>query len=151
MMPDMIDEIIVVDSGSTDNTEAICLDMGVAFYYAEDIEPDLGHHLGKGENLWKSQFVTDCDIICYIDADLFTITPSYVESLVSPLIMQPKTKFVKSYFDRSHTPYGGRVTALTAKPLLNVLSASTTKASIKTCFVLTSISLTTASTISKSF
>ncbi len=120
MMPESVDEVIVIDSGSKDRTQAICEDMGIKFYYAKDIEPSQGHYLGKGENLWKSQFVTDCDIICYMDADLFTITPSYVESLVSPLLTQPKTKFVKSYFDRSHTPYGGRVTELTAKPLLKI-------------------------------
>ena len=120
MMPEFVDEIIVIDSGSKDRTQAICDEMGVRFYFAKDIEPQHGHYLGKGENLWKSQFVTDCDIVCYIDADLFTITQSYVETLVSPLMTQAKIKFVKSYFDRSHTPYGGRVTELTAKPLLNV-------------------------------
>jgi glucosyl-3-phosphoglycerate synthase len=120
MMPDLVDEIIVIDSGSKDRTQAICEDIGVQFYFAKDIEPSQGHYLGKGENLWKSQFVTDCEIICYLDADLFTITPSYVESLVSSLTLKPNTKFVKSYFDRSHTPYGGRVTELTAKPLLKI-------------------------------
>ena len=69
----LIDEIVVIDSGSTDNTRGIARSYDVVAYKASDILPHLGKYKGKGENLWKALYVTRGDILIYIDADIKNI------------------------------------------------------------------------------
>src|ERR1039458_4273338 len=58
----LVDEIIVVDSDSTDGTARAAERAGAAVHRARDIAPELGSYPGKGEALWKSLLVTEGDL-----------------------------------------------------------------------------------------
>lgn len=53
----LLDEIVVIDSNSTDRTYEIAQDLGVPVCRHSDILPRYGSFVGKGEALWKSLYV----------------------------------------------------------------------------------------------
>jgi len=123
----LLDEIVVIDSGSTDNTKQVAITAGAQFYLAEDVRPDLGNHQGKGENLWKALHQLKGDIICYIDGDIANIHPRFVYGLVAPLLHDPEVQYTKACYERplTHsnitTPNGGgRVTEILIRPLFSL-------------------------------
>jgi len=123
----LVDELIVVDSDSVDATRRIAEGLGVPVFNHRDILPEQGSFTGKGEGLWKSLFVTRGDIVVWIDSDITDIHPKFVYGLVGPLLNHDQIAFVKGYYRRPLnvggellTTGGGRVTELTARPLLNL-------------------------------
>lgn len=125
----LLDEIVVIDSDSTDDTFAVAEDAGAAVYRAAEIRPDLGVAVGKGEAMWKSQFVTTGDLVVFMDADLLDWDTHFVPGLLGPLLLRPEIVLVKGFYERpladgseaSGAFEGGRVTELVARPLLNLL------------------------------
>jgi glucosyl-3-phosphoglycerate synthase len=123
----LIDELVVIDSDSTDATSSIAASAGANVYAASEILTDPAPLRGKGEALWKSLFVTSGDIIVFMDADLTRWGPHFVTGLLGPLLDTPDIQLVKGFYDRvSALPGqpagtdGGRVTELVARPLLNL-------------------------------
>jgi glucosyl-3-phosphoglycerate synthase len=123
----LLDEIILIDSNSTDRTREIAEDLGVKTYIHQQILPELGARTGKGEALWKSLLVTHGDIIAWIDTDIVNIQPHFVYGVIGPLLLNPAIQFVKGFYRRPlkvgnkmQAGSGGRVTELTARPLLNL-------------------------------
>jgi glucosyl-3-phosphoglycerate synthase len=123
----LIDEVLVIDSGSDDCTGEVARRAGATVVRQCDIHPELGDRPGKGEALWKSLFVASGDIIAFIDADLRDFDPHFAVGLLGPLLTDPDTHFVKAIYDRPLTngqtvlpAGGGRVTELVARPLLNL-------------------------------
>lgn len=123
----LVDELVVIDSDSSDDTAALARAEGASVFAARDIRPELGWFAGKGEALWKSQFVTSGDVLVFIDADLTQWGTHFVSGLVGPLLGGAEVALVKGYYDRvledgsgAHTPQGGRVTELVARPLINL-------------------------------
>jgi glucosyl-3-phosphoglycerate synthase len=124
----LVDEVLVVDSGSSDRTPAVAAAAGARVEQARDILPALGTRAGKGEVLWKSLAATDGDIVVFLDADLESAEPHYVTGLLGPLLSDPHVSLVKGFYERPLTgaagvaeAAGGRVTELVARPLLNLL------------------------------
>lgn len=124
----LVDEIVVVDSGSTDKTEETACAYGAEFYSAANILPELGHYKGKGENLWKALYVTRGDIIVYLDADIKNIHHRFAYGLLGPLLMNTGIKYCKAFYDRPiaigqskmRATGGGRVTELVIRPLFSL-------------------------------
>ena len=123
----LIDELAVIDSGSTDRTGEISRAYGADFHYSGDILPSEGFKRGKGENLWKAVYELKSDIVCYVDADIANIHPRFVYGLVAPLIHNPSIHYVKAFDDRpmafSHgirPTGGGRVTEILVRPLFSL-------------------------------
>ena len=102
-----VDEIIVVNDGSSDNTEAEAARAGARVITHES-------NMGKGEALFTGYREAECDVIAFIDADIHNLTSKKVEAMIMP-ILEGKTDITKTKFARAR----GRVTELTAKPLLN--------------------------------
>ena len=120
----LLDEVVVIDSDSTDDTGAVAADAGAVVHRAVDIRPDLGTHPGKGEAMWKSLFVTRGDLLVFMDADLLDWDTHFVPGLLGPLLTRPAVELVKGFYERplGDTPYeGGRVTELVARPLISLL------------------------------
>ncbi len=122
----LVDEIIVVDSGSIDATVEIARDAGATVYYAADILPQYGTYLGKGENLWKSLYVAKGDIILWIDADIKNVSGRFIYGILGPLLLRDDVLYSKAFYQRPlHTPDGvlaaggGRVTEILIRPLFN--------------------------------
>ena len=92
----LIDEIVVVDSGSTDRTREAAEAYGARFYPAADILPETGHFMGKGENLWKGLYITRGDIIIYLDADIKNMHHRFAYGLLGPLLLTEHIKYVKA-------------------------------------------------------
>lgn len=124
----LVDEVIVLDAASTDDTAEIATVAGATVLALDDVLPGHGSRGGKGEALWKGLHVTDGDLVVYLDTDLVGVTPGWVVGLLWPLLVEPAVSFVKACYDRPLalpgapvTAGGGRVTELVARPLLDLL------------------------------
>ncbi|MFJ9769613.1 glucosyl-3-phosphoglycerate synthase [Kitasatospora sp. NPDC101157] len=124
----LVDELVVVDSGSTDDTAAVAAAAGARVEHRDAILPRLPAVPGKGEVLWRSLLVTHGDIVCFVDADLREFDPGFVSGIIGPLLTDEGLQLVKAMYDRpletdsgAIVPAGGgRVTELVARPLLNL-------------------------------
>jgi glucosyl-3-phosphoglycerate synthase len=124
----LIDELLVVDSDSTDATAAVARAAGADVVATTDVLPGQGTRPGKGEALWKSLAATTGDLVVFLDADLVGDVAHYVPGLLGPLLADPQVHYVKGCYTRPLEADGlvlpaggGRVTELTARPLLNAL------------------------------
>lgn len=123
----LLDEMVLMDSDSIDRTREIAESLGVPVYIHQQVLPHLGVQGGKGDALWKSLYVTHGDILVWIDTDIVNIHPRFVYGLLGPLLANPAIQFIKGFYrrplkvgDKVQAGGGGRVTELTARPLLNL-------------------------------
>lgn len=123
----LVDEILVIDSGSEDSTREIATVSGANVHLASEIFPELESQTGKGENLWKALHVSSGEIICYIDGDIANFHPGFVTGLVGPLLTDSSIDYVKAFYERplaygdeSHSTGGGRVSEILVRPLISL-------------------------------
>jgi glucosyl-3-phosphoglycerate synthase len=123
----LVDELVVVDPGSTDGTDAAARDAGATVVYEADVLPEHGRVAGKGEAMWKSLAATTGDLVAWVDADVEGAGPEFVTGLLGPLLTEPDVQYVKGFYerplaerDRLRPTGGGRVTELVARPWLNM-------------------------------
>jgi glycosyltransferase involved in cell wall biosynthesis len=100
-----VTEVIVVDDGSIDDTATRALDAGARVATST--------LLGKGASMEDGVREARNDVIVFLDGDISHMPSRVIERLAEP-ILSNAADFVKASFTRS----GGRVTTLTAKPLL---------------------------------
>jgi glucosyl-3-phosphoglycerate synthase len=122
----VIDEVVVVDA-SRDGTGEIAARRGAEVHAQADLMPSFGEVLGKGDAMWRSLSVLRGDVVCFVDADTERFGAHFAYGLVGPLMTDPALQFVKGFYRR---PFrlgeeiapegGGRVTELTARPLLEL-------------------------------
>ena len=122
----VLDQVVVVDN-STDATAEIASGLGAEVHNQEHLLPELGPVLGKGDAMWRALGVLTGDVICFLDADTDHFGPHFACGLLGPLLCSEEISFVKGYYRRpfrvgevTMPDGGGRVTALTARPLLNL-------------------------------
>lgn len=123
----LLDEVLVVDSASTDRTREIAEAEGARVVQHPDILPRYGSFRGKGEALWKSLFETSGDIVVWADTDVRNWHHRMVYGTIGPLLAEPRLQYVKGYYQRPIVEGGvlkegggGRVTELVARPLVNL-------------------------------
>jgi len=123
----LLDEIVLIDSRSTDDTVKIAQDLGIPVVVHQDILPEVGAFRGKGEALWKSLHLLKGDIIAWVDTDIRNFYPGFVYGLLGPLLREPEIQYVKGFYRRPIkldgklvSEGGGRVTELTIRPLFNL-------------------------------
>ncbi len=120
----LVDELVVMDSGSTDRTAEVAAAAGARVVRRDEVLPRVPPVPGKGEVLWRSLLATRGEIVCFVDADLQDFDTAFVSGIVGPLLTEPDVEFVKAVYDRpvagSAVAQGGRVTELVARPLLNL-------------------------------
>ncbi len=120
----LIDEVLVIDSNSTDDTRGLAASEGARVFQSAEISPENGTHTGKGENLWKALHVASGDIICYLDGDIANFHPGFVTGLIGPLLENQAIDYVKAYYERPLTSGtasgGGRVSEILVRPLISL-------------------------------
>ena len=110
----IVDEILVIDDKSFDNTIKQSRLPKVRIYTRPMI--------GKGNSMRDGMLLAKNEVIVYLDADIITYPENVVELLSGP-ILDDEADFVKSCFGRQ----AGRVTELVAKPLLSLLFPEMTR------------------------
>ncbi|MEO5712382.1 MAG: glucosyl-3-phosphoglycerate synthase [Luteolibacter sp.] len=123
----LVDEILVIDSGSDDGTREAAMTAGAKVHLSSEIAAHHGSHTGKGENLWKALHVATGDIICYIDGDISNFHPGFVTGLIGPLLADPGIGYVKAFYERpldrgesTLASSGGRVSEILIRPLVSL-------------------------------
>jgi nucleotide-binding universal stress UspA family protein len=123
----LVDEIVLIDSNSSDSTRKIAAGLGVPCFVHQEVLPGLGSARGKGEALWKSLYLLKGDLIVWIDTDIANPHPRLVYGIIGPLLMDARVQYVKGFYRRpitasseSNGSEGGRVTELLARPMINM-------------------------------
>ncbi|MBI3763709.1 MAG: glucosyl-3-phosphoglycerate synthase [Chloroflexi bacterium] len=123
----LLDEIVLIDSDSVDRTREIARQHGLPVYVHQHVLSEHGARQGKGEALWKSLHVTGGDLVVWVDTDIVNIHPRFVYGILGPLLSNRRIQLVKGFYrrplkvgDKVQAGGGGRVTELTARPLLNL-------------------------------
>ncbi len=122
----LVDQVLVVDAGSADGTARVAAEAGAEVAQEDELVPELGPALGKGDAMWRALSKARGDLVVYLDADTADFSPAFVTGLLGPLLTDPGARFVKATYERpfrtgtSELPGGGgRVSQLTARPLLD--------------------------------
>jgi glucosyl-3-phosphoglycerate synthase len=123
----LLDEVLVIDSASTDRTREIAEAEGARVVQHPDVLTRYGSFKGKGEALWKSLYETSGDVVVWADTDVRNWHPRMVYGTLGPLLHEPRLQYVKGYYQRPIVEAGvlkegggGRVTELVARPLINL-------------------------------
>ena len=123
----LVDELLVIDSDSSDETRRIAEGEGARVVIHQQVLTRYGSHAGKGEALWKSLYETSGDLIAWCDTDVRDWDPRFLYGTLGPLLTEPRLGYVKAYYQRPIVQGGvltegggGRVTELVARPLINL-------------------------------
>lgn len=123
----LVDEILVIDSDSSDLTRTVAKAAGARVYQSAEIAPEYGGFLGKGENLWKALKVSVGDLVCYVDGDIRNFHLGFLLGLIGPILSSPEIDYVKAFYQRpflvdgmAQAHGGGRVSEILVKPLLSL-------------------------------
>lgn len=123
----LVDELLVVDSDSTDATAQRAREAGARVVATPEVLPSIPTVPGKGEAMWRGLAATQGDVVVFVDADLRSFTSDYVVALLGPILSDSSVHLVKACYDRPliadggrRVMGGGRVTELVARPLLNL-------------------------------
>jgi glucosyl-3-phosphoglycerate synthase len=123
----LIDQILVVDAASADGTADVAASLGADVRQESELLPEFGQALGKGDAMWRALSVARGDVIVYLDSDTRAFSAHFATGMLGPLLCHDDVRFVKGFFRRPFTAPdgevrpidGGRVTELTARPLLS--------------------------------
>jgi glucosyl-3-phosphoglycerate synthase len=126
-----IDEVVVIDAGSADGTAAVAERAGAIVHLQDELMPELGPVLGKGDAMYRALAVLGGEIVCYLDADTAGTCAHYATGLLGPLVCgspaDGEIAFVKAFYRRpfehggvSLPEGGGRVNHLLARPALEL-------------------------------
>jgi glucosyl-3-phosphoglycerate synthase len=122
----LIDQILVVDAASEDGTAELAASLGADVHQESELLPEFGQARGKGDAMWRALSVARGELIVYLDSDTRDFSAHFATGMLGPLICDPRAQFVKGFFRRpfadqadDRPPDGGRVTELTARPLLS--------------------------------
>lgn len=123
----IVDELIVLDDRSTDDTAVVAGHAGARVVGIEDVHGEHGNGHGKGNALWASLLVSRGDIVVWCDGDVTSFEPDWVVKLIAPLLDDDTVAMVKALYHRP-TKYGGggRTTELVARPLMSMYFPSLT-------------------------
>ncbi|MDQ7908817.1 glucosyl-3-phosphoglycerate synthase [Phytohabitans sp. ZYX-F-186] len=123
----LVDEVIVVDSRSVDETARVAGEAGARVVDQDQMTRGLPRLEGKGDALWAGLAAARGDIVAFVDADLREFRPHFVTGLLGPLLTDPSVVYVKGFYHRplesladTERDGGGRVTEIMARPLLNL-------------------------------
>jgi glucosyl-3-phosphoglycerate synthase len=117
----IVDELIVLDDRSTDDTARVAAHAGARVVSIDDVHATHGKGHGKGNALWATLLVSHGDFIVWCDGDVTSFEPNWVVRLLSPLLDDESVSLVKALYHRP-TRYGGggRTTELVARPLMSM-------------------------------
>ena len=123
----VIDQVVVIDAASADGTAAIAAEHGAEVFDENTLLPGIGRVLGKGDAMWRALTVLHGDVVCYLDADSEDFGPHFASGVLGPILCEPGVEYVKGFYRRPFKSGGvavpdggGRVTELTARPLLDL-------------------------------
>jgi glucosyl-3-phosphoglycerate synthase len=122
----LVDQVLVVDAASADGTADVAAAAGAEVVQEDALMPELGPAVGKGDAMWRALGAATGELVVYVDADTRDFSPVFVTGLLGPLLTDPGVRFAKATYRRPFTvggeevpAGGGRVSQLTARPLLN--------------------------------
>ncbi|HEX6389254.1 MAG TPA: glucosyl-3-phosphoglycerate synthase, partial [Solirubrobacteraceae bacterium] len=122
----VVDQVLVLDDDSRDGTGAIAAELGAEVVRPAALLPAFGPVLGKGDAMWRALSVLTGELVCFVDADSEDFGAHFATGLLGPLVCEEGVQFVKGFYrrpfksaaDQVAPTGGGRVTELTARPLL---------------------------------
>ncbi|MFN2616620.1 MAG: glucosyl-3-phosphoglycerate synthase [Thermoleophilaceae bacterium] len=123
----LVDQILVVDAASEDGTAELAAALGAEVYQESELLPEFGRALGKGDAMWRALAVARGELVLYLDSDTRDFSAQFATGMLGPLLCEDGVAFVKGCFRRPFAAGGGeerpldggRVTELTARPLLS--------------------------------
>ena len=114
----LVDEVVVVDDGSTDGTGAIAARAGARVVGGDTASG------GKGQAMRVALHEAEGDLVAFVDGDVTNFGPHFVVGLLGPLLTDDATTVVKGFYRRplnGAADGGGRVTELMARPVIDLL------------------------------